>query len=137
MGSFLLLAIVFMLGGLVVVIAGVAASRSGQTPSGAVPDGAPTDVAEDGAGGSRRALIHHGSARPEGTAPAIRISTRAGVEECPVDAEPFTIGRRCDNQLVLAHDSVSRQHAQIQRESGRWHIVDSGSANGVYVNGRR
>lgn len=47
------------------------------------------------------------------------------------------IGRRKDNDLVLESDTVSREHARIEREGNHHFVVDVGSRNGVYLNGRR
>ncbi len=49
-----------------------------------------------------------------------------------------SIGRAPDNTLSLADNEVSRRHAIIQAQGERefW-LVDLGSANGTYVNGRR
>jgi adenylate cyclase len=50
----------------------------------------------------------------------------------------ITIGRSPDNILVLTDDQISRRHAiiQAQGEMEFW-LVDLGSANGSYINGRR
>ena len=49
-----------------------------------------------------------------------------------------TVGREGGNDIVLAEDSVSRRHARLTRaEDGGIHLTDDGSANGVFVNGRR
>jgi len=47
-----------------------------------------------------------------------------------------TIGRLPCNDIQLAGDKVSRRHAEIVREGGRYFISDVGSRNGVLVNGR-
>lgn len=49
-----------------------------------------------------------------------------------------SIGRSASNQLALSSEKVSRRHAliQIQREKEFW-LVDFGSRNGTYLNGRR
>ena len=49
-----------------------------------------------------------------------------------------SLGRSESNTLALDNDHVSRKHAviQFQGESEFW-IVDLGSSNGTYVNGRR
>ncbi|WP_395743286.1 FHA domain-containing protein [Prosthecobacter sp.] len=49
-----------------------------------------------------------------------------------------SIGRAPDNTLPIADSEVSRRHAIIQAQGERefW-LVDLGSANGTYVNGRR
>ncbi|MDI1313471.1 adenylate/guanylate cyclase domain-containing protein [Prosthecobacter sp.] len=49
-----------------------------------------------------------------------------------------SIGRAPDNSIPVADSEVSRRHAIIQSQGERefW-LVDLGSANGTYVNGRR
>ncbi len=47
------------------------------------------------------------------------------------------IGRRFENDLILAHASVSRFHAEIVRENGRWFVVDCDSKFGTSLNGER
>jgi hypothetical protein len=47
------------------------------------------------------------------------------------------IGRSSGCQLVLADDTVSRRHAELRVEDGRWLLRDLGSSNGTWVNGRR
>ena len=49
----------------------------------------------------------------------------------------LAIGRGPDNQLVLRDLSVSRRHARVCFGQGAWFLQDSGSGNGVFVNGRR
>ena len=44
-------------------------------------------------------------------------------------------GRTEDNDIVLDHQSVSRQHARFVLDGGQWKVVDNKSANGVHVNG--
>jgi pSer/pThr/pTyr-binding forkhead associated (FHA) protein len=46
------------------------------------------------------------------------------------------IGRSSSCQLVLADDTVSRRHAELRIEDGRWLLRDLGSSNGTWVNGR-
>jgi hypothetical protein len=53
-------------------------------------------------------------------------------------AGDLTIGRDGENEIVLAENTVSRQHARVLRDGqGQWTLIDLGSANGVYVNGMR
>ena len=47
---------------------------------------------------------------------------------------PIIVGRSPDADLLLAHESISRQHARISREDGGWQIRDLGSKNGSRVN---
>ncbi len=46
------------------------------------------------------------------------------------------IGRSSACQIVLGDDTVSRRHAELRFEDGRWLLRDLGSSNGTYVNGR-
>jgi ABC transport system ATP-binding/permease protein len=53
-------------------------------------------------------------------------------------AKTLRIGRVGDNDLVLPDLDVSRHHAELRRSSaGTYEIVDLGSHNGTFVNGRR
>ncbi len=49
----------------------------------------------------------------------------------------LSIGRDESNEIVLAHSTVSRNHARLTFAGGRWCIEDLGSANGTFVNGVR
>jgi Protein of unknown function (DUF3662)/FHA domain len=47
------------------------------------------------------------------------------------------IGRGTDTDLRIDDPGVSRHHAEIRRQGGDVTVVDSGSTNGVVVNGQR
>jgi FHA domain-containing protein/uncharacterized protein DUF1707 len=49
----------------------------------------------------------------------------------------LVIGRSSGCQLVLSDDTVSRRHAELFVEEGRWLLRDLDSSNGTWVNGRR
>jgi hypothetical protein len=49
----------------------------------------------------------------------------------------ITLGRSSSCQLRFADDTVSRRHAALVVRDGAWHVVDLGSSNGTFVNGRR
>ncbi|MDR7897159.1 FHA domain-containing protein [Thermosynechococcus sp. JY1332] len=50
----------------------------------------------------------------------------------------WTIGRSEDNSIVLSDRWMSRNHAMIQRMGqGEFYLIDLGSRNGTFVNGRR
>ena len=51
--------------------------------------------------------------------------------------EDVLIGRNRAQDMQLAHQSVSRDHAVVTWEHGGYGIADTGSHNGVYVNGDR
>ena len=48
----------------------------------------------------------------------------------------LVIGRSSACQIVLGDDTVSRRHAELRYDDGRWMLRDLGSSNGTYVNGR-
>ena len=48
----------------------------------------------------------------------------------------LVIGRSSACHLVLGDDTVSRRHAELRYEDGRWLLRDLHSSNGTYVNGR-
>ncbi len=49
----------------------------------------------------------------------------------------FTIGRSAENDIILAHPSVSKVHATIFRDGPAFGISDHRSVNGVLLNGDR
>ncbi len=51
--------------------------------------------------------------------------------------DSFTIGRDAACDLVLRDMTVSRSHAGLRREAGRWLLSDAGSTNGTRLNGWR
>ena len=55
----------------------------------------------------------------------------------PAIAGCLTLGRSSACELVFSDDTVSRRHAQLRVEDGRWMLRDLGSSNGTFVNGRR
>ena len=49
-----------------------------------------------------------------------------------------SVGRSATNHVVLPDDKVSRRHAMIHAQGqGEFWLVDLGSSNGTYLNGRR
>jgi FHA domain-containing protein/uncharacterized protein DUF1707 len=57
--------------------------------------------------------------------------------EFPRGGDSFRIGRNRDCDLVLAHLTVSRVHARLDRTHDGWLLTDLGSTNGTRVNGWR
>lgn len=50
----------------------------------------------------------------------------------------WTVGRGEENNFVLPDRWISRNHAMLQRmETGEFYLIDLGSRNGSFVNGRR
>jgi hypothetical protein len=48
-----------------------------------------------------------------------------------------TIGRINENSLIINERTVSRKHAQLWFDGGRWYLGDVQSANGTFINGVR
>lgn len=44
------------------------------------------------------------------------------------------IGRELDNDIVLIDPRISRHHAEVTLENGRWIVTDLGSSNKTYIN---
>ena len=61
----------------------------------------------------------------------------SGVKVFPLGSAVVTIGRRLDNALVIDDPRVSRNHAQLRSEAGRYVIYDLSSTGGTFVNGKR
>jgi VWFA-related protein len=49
----------------------------------------------------------------------------------------LVVGRSPDSDLVVDHNTVSRQHATIKLEGERFYLYDMGSTNGTFVEGRQ
>lgn len=47
------------------------------------------------------------------------------------------VGRSPKCDLIIPHDSISRQHCQIELIKDQFFITDLGSANGVSINGQK
>jgi len=52
-------------------------------------------------------------------------------------SDQFTVGREDDNDLILDRVNVSKQHVRLRRVQGAIELIDLGSTNGTYVNGRK
>jgi pSer/pThr/pTyr-binding forkhead associated (FHA) protein len=73
---------------------------------------------------------------PENEAGRLVItSTDLGGSEFPLTRSEMLIGRTEENDIALAHRSISSRHAKIVYDGGIYRIIDMDSANGVLVNG--
>jgi pSer/pThr/pTyr-binding forkhead associated (FHA) protein len=54
-----------------------------------------------------------------------------------IDKTVIQIGRKPDNDLVIAELTVSGQHARIRYQKGKFYLQDLQSANETKVNGQK
>ena len=69
-------------------------------------------------------------------ATALRV-TMSGYDRVFGATPRVTLGRAPDNDIVLDHPLVSRNHLAIEWRPGGWTVVDTNSTNGFYVAGQR
>ena len=67
--------------------------------------------------------------------PRLEVRDVLGERFVTVDRMPFTIGRRETNDLRLGGSEVSREHAEIALEEGKYVLRDKASRYGTFVNG--
>ena len=67
----------------------------------------------------------------------LEVTDALGRRVVPVSKASFEIGRRETNDLRLAGSEVSRDHAQIATENGKFVLRDRNSRYGTFVNGEQ
>ncbi len=67
--------------------------------------------------------------------PRLEVRDILGERVVTLDRLPFTIGRRETNDLRLGGTEVSREHAEILSDGGRFLLRDKESRYGTFVNG--
>jgi pSer/pThr/pTyr-binding forkhead associated (FHA) protein len=55
----------------------------------------------------------------------------------PLDKKITRFGRQLDNDIVFNEDFVSRFHAEIRFEDGKYVLYDNESTSGTFVNSQR
>ncbi len=55
----------------------------------------------------------------------------------PLDGDQLTIGRDSTNGVAINDAEVSRKHARLMFQGGKYVLEDLGSTNGTFVNGQR
>lgn len=55
----------------------------------------------------------------------------------PLEGEQLTIGRDSTNGVAINDAEVSRKHARLNFQGGKYVLDDLGSTNGTFVNGQR
>ncbi|MDB9495414.1 adenylate/guanylate cyclase domain-containing protein [Spirulina major CS-329] len=74
-----------------------------------------------------------------GILPYLLLRTPTGKRYLPlVGRNHWTIGRGAENNFVIPDRWISRNHAMLQyTETGIFYLIDLGSRNGTFINGRR
>jgi pSer/pThr/pTyr-binding forkhead associated (FHA) protein len=55
----------------------------------------------------------------------------------PLQKQTTTLGRQLENDIVFHEEYLSRFHAEIVHENGRYVLCDKSSTSGTFVNGKR
>src|SRR5271157_1130786 len=55
----------------------------------------------------------------------------------PLEKQVIRLGRQMENDIVFHEEFVSRFHAEIRFEDGKYVLHDNGSTSGTFVNGRK
>jgi pSer/pThr/pTyr-binding forkhead associated (FHA) protein len=55
----------------------------------------------------------------------------------PLEKKVTRLGRQLDNDVVFHEEAVSRFHAEIRFEGGKYVLYDNNSTAGTYVNSKR
>jgi len=91
----------------------------------------PTDAEE-----AQRVSRGKGKKRIEAAHPMlVAVTSQLAGTSYPVTTETMILGRTGENDLVVEHHSISRNHAKIVYKDGRVTMVDLASKNGIRVNG--
>ena len=88
----------------------------------------PEDVSE---------LAEHDELGLEGPALVVRAGGGRAGETFRPAGERTRIGRSPDCEIFLDDVTVSRNHAVLVEQNGKFHVEDQGSLNGTFVNRRR
>jgi pSer/pThr/pTyr-binding forkhead associated (FHA) protein len=74
------------------------------------------------------------SALPDNSAILIAIGQGSDAVRFLLDNERTCVGRKEQSDIFLDDITVSRTHAEFDREGNRFYLRDLGSLNGTYVN---
>lgn len=94
------------------------------------------ELTSDGRVGAGTLDLHAQVVERAGGGPVAAVVTPEG-RRVEVGEDPIVIGRQPDCDIELAHQYVSRRHAEVRRAGDGFVVVDLESANGTLVNGSR
>lgn len=86
---------------------------------------------------SAQTIIAPLSALGSGVFPSLIFVQGSEQKTLYLDHTPFTIGRKTEKDLAIADPRVSRDHALIVSDNGKFFVEDQGSKHGTFVNGER
>lgn len=81
-------------------------------------------------------LVYHDTRSLEGGRMALKHTVSGNLSRQTL-GQVVKLGRDPGNDIVLNHLQVSRYHAEIQKRSEGFYLVDLGSTNGTFLNGSR
>jgi pSer/pThr/pTyr-binding forkhead associated (FHA) protein len=109
-------------------------------PGTPAPNRSPVAVADTDPAGRPVATAAQVAAltQPAGYGKLVVVSSNFAGKEFDLTRPQMIIGRTDENDIVVNHRSISRNHAKVTRdpETGRYTISDLQSSNGVRVNGQ-
>ncbi|MFM7871589.1 MAG: FHA domain-containing protein [Actinomycetota bacterium] len=94
------------------------------------------DALQDTFGPQDNVSINLRTLPPDAATLMVRSGPMAGAR-FELDGVLTRLGRHPDSEISLDDISVSRRHAEIERQSAEYVLRDMGSLNGTYVNQRR
>lgn len=84
-----------------------------------------------------RSQAGEGAASPFETPALVGVTSPFKDHRFLLQPERTRIGRDSGNDVVLNAPDVSHEHARIVRSRGEWRVIDLGSTNGTFINGKR
>jgi pSer/pThr/pTyr-binding forkhead associated (FHA) protein len=72
---------------------------------------------------------------PEGSRGLVVLKGPNIGEKFLIEGPAFHIDRSPESDILLDDVTVSRRHAMLEKMAGEYRIIDTGSLNGIYVNG--
>jgi pSer/pThr/pTyr-binding forkhead associated (FHA) protein len=74
---------------------------------------------------------------PGGTSQGKKVFLIINQQITPLVRDVTRLGRQLENDVVFQEKSISRDHAEIRLEDGKYILYDLQSTSGTYVNGRQ